>query len=447
MVKKKGGRDMNPADAFRKTQRAKEIQRNKKERKFQREAYSLKSNPDAIKEELKAVLDAEEDGKVSQTLRLKKRALQGAYDTAVKKKKEEEVKAKLGNDYAFHSEHGHGAPDRPPQESVYFHPTLNPLAIPPAGKPQRYRGSADVLALPAAGLHDPAAHNPAASLPVPKPPPLPAGPAPGQLLPPPPGAPPVPPGLPPQPGSAPLPPPPGPPPGSSGTVLPPPEGPPPTAAEEASNRLAGTSEEEAGPSPGSQAALPPPAGPPPGMMFPPRLPPPMGPPPGMMRPPGMHPGMHPLPPPAMPPPGFPRPLAPPPGPPPGMGPQKDGRTIISGATTVVRMPKAQNDKSVTSMVPASLRIRREAAPTTTMRPRVLSGLAAAKTPVVGPGFGLAPKLAPKAAAPSMAPAPGPKPAVPAVAAAADGGGTAMDRKYQDFLSEMAGLGALEGEAA
>lgn len=36
-------------------QRAKEIARNKKERKFQRDASKLKSNPDALKEELKEV--------------------------------------------------------------------------------------------------------------------------------------------------------------------------------------------------------------------------------------------------------------------------------------------------------------------------------------------------------------------------------------------------------
>lgn len=80
---------MNPADAFRKTQRAKEIARNKKERKFQRDAHSMKDNPEAIKEELKSVLDMEEtqEGRVNQTIRLKKRALQGAYDTALKKRK------------------------------------------------------------------------------------------------------------------------------------------------------------------------------------------------------------------------------------------------------------------------------------------------------------------------------------------------------------------------
>lgn len=88
MVKKKGGREINPADAFRKTQRAKEIARNKKERKFQRDAFALKAQPDQIRDELADVLDKEQEGQVlSQTLRLKKRALQSAYDAALKKKK------------------------------------------------------------------------------------------------------------------------------------------------------------------------------------------------------------------------------------------------------------------------------------------------------------------------------------------------------------------------
>ena len=36
-------------------QRQKEILRNKKERRFQRDAHALKANPEAIKEELKEV--------------------------------------------------------------------------------------------------------------------------------------------------------------------------------------------------------------------------------------------------------------------------------------------------------------------------------------------------------------------------------------------------------
>ena len=69
---------MNPADAFRKVQRQKEIQRNKRERQFQRDASKLRADPDEIKTQLQEVLDMQDEGKNSLTMRLKKKALQGA---------------------------------------------------------------------------------------------------------------------------------------------------------------------------------------------------------------------------------------------------------------------------------------------------------------------------------------------------------------------------------
>ncbi|EFN51835.1 hypothetical protein CHLNCDRAFT_139686 [Chlorella variabilis] len=69
MVKKKAGREINPADAHRKAERAKEIARNKKERQLQRAALKQ---------------------------RLKKKALQQAYDLAIKRKMEEEAAARMG---------------------------------------------------------------------------------------------------------------------------------------------------------------------------------------------------------------------------------------------------------------------------------------------------------------------------------------------------------------
>ena len=64
---------------------------------------------------------------------------------------------------------------RRPEDSVYFHPTINPQGLPPAGKPQRYRTS--LLAIEEA----PGSLRSLALLPVPKAPPLPQGPAPHQL--------------------------------------------------------------------------------------------------------------------------------------------------------------------------------------------------------------------------------------------------------------------------
>ena len=68
----------------------------------------------------------------------------------------------------FNNECGHGVPEQRPENSVYYHPTLNPSGIPPPGKTQRYRTD------PAAG--------PRVPLPVPAAPPLPAGPAPGDSM-------------------------------------------------------------------------------------------------------------------------------------------------------------------------------------------------------------------------------------------------------------------------
>ncbi|KAK9833413.1 hypothetical protein WJX81_003227 [Elliptochloris bilobata] len=390
MVKKKGGRDMNPADAWRKQIRQKEILRNKKERRFQRDAHALKADPEAIKEELKTVINMEVEGKVNLSVRMKKKALQGALEAAAKKKKEDAFKQQQEAQLTFSNCAGHGVAEKRPEDSVYYHPTLNPEGVPPPGKPQRYRTD------PTAG---PTAPRPAAGLPVPAPPPLPRGPAP-DALPPPPGPPPMPAG--PAPLGAvdgatrPLPPPPGPPPGAGG-MLPPPPGPPPGMG---------------GADAGVGGAL---------------LPPPLGPPPGML--PLARPGM---------PPGFGAQLAPPPGPPPGMTAAAGAKKAptISGASTVVKMPRAQDDRSVTAMVPASVRVRREAAPS--LKPRALSGSTGPGRgrPVVGPGFGLAP-------APTPAPVQAPRSVLlpRAMAAPAPAAG-AVDAKYQDFMAEMASLGAL-----
>lgn len=95
----------------------------------------------------------------------------------------------------------------------------------------------------------------------------------------------------------------------------------------------------------------------------------------------------------------------------------------------------QDDRTVTSMVPASVRVRREE-PSTKLR--LGPGAAVARSrPVVGPGFGLAP-AAPAGAAAATPAAAVARPAAPGAPAP----GTAIDRKYQAFLAEMSELGAV-----
>ena len=87
MVKNKSGSGMNPADAFRKAQRQKEIARNRRERQFVRQAARQVGDAEAIKAELSEVLALEEAGTVGTSVRLKKKVLQQAYEAALIKKK------------------------------------------------------------------------------------------------------------------------------------------------------------------------------------------------------------------------------------------------------------------------------------------------------------------------------------------------------------------------
>jgi hypothetical protein len=86
-MKTKGGKAMNPADAFRKEQRRKEVARNKLERRYVRDAGSKKETPNELKKELQELLDAEEGGTMNKAMRLRKKAITDAFDKALKAKR------------------------------------------------------------------------------------------------------------------------------------------------------------------------------------------------------------------------------------------------------------------------------------------------------------------------------------------------------------------------
>lgn len=94
MVKKKGGREMNPMDSHRKAERARQLARNKKERQMQREAMSLVDDPAVLRTQLKEILDEEELGPLNVTQRSRKKTLQRAYDAAIRRQMELEAKKK-----------------------------------------------------------------------------------------------------------------------------------------------------------------------------------------------------------------------------------------------------------------------------------------------------------------------------------------------------------------
>jgi len=432
MVKTKGGRIMNPADAFRKEQRKREVKRNKLERSFQRDANVNREKPEEILRQLSEILELEkQEGQLNKTLKLKKKVLQDAYEIAVKRNRVSASSSAAADGEGDENPYGHGVTERRPEDSVYYHPVHNPEGRPPPGKPQRYKTPAVPARPPSADQE--AMHREA--LPVPEAPPLPG--APPALAVPVPEAPPLPPGPEPSGGvpKAPLPPPPGPPPqlqarkAEAAAPLPPPPGPPPSL------RTAEGATESSGLKP-EAAPLPPPPGPPPasagqeGAHVPAPLPPPAGGPPSRLPPP-------PGPPPAYaggrlpPPPGPPPPsasamptalndgrLPPPPGPPPAAAApaastagaaKKEVTKVVSAQTTVVKRPLAQNDRTLTSMVPPALRVKREQSE-------------AKRRATVAPGFGLAPQLKPAQASSAAAPA-------------------SKDQNYLNFLEELQELGA------
>lgn len=116
---------------------------------------------------------------------------------------------------------------------------------------------------------------------------------------------------------------------------------------------------------------------------------------------------------------------------------KEAKPTIQAASTVVRIPRADQDKTVTSMVPASLRVRRDAAAAARSKKASFPSAPSAAPSLESeqgklPAFNAAPS-----AAPVLSNAPGSQ-TRPTLAT----GGGGFDRKYEDFMHEMADLGAL-----
>uniref|UniRef100_A0A5B7AF66 Wbp11/ELF5/Saf1 N-terminal domain-containing protein n=1 Tax=Davidia involucrata TaxID=16924 RepID=A0A5B7AF66_DAVIN len=266
----KGGKVMNPTDAYRKELRKKELKRNKKERKKVREVGILKKDPETLKEQIEKLEMMKADGALDKARKHKKRQLEDTLNLVIKKRKEYEEKLRDKGEAPVMFSHL-GPPRRrstaeeeervkhpKPEDSVYYHPTLNPTGAPPPGKPPMFKSSIgpriplsaasssgdassskseseDVaLAIPPPPPPPPLPHTGdvgagdgsimPASLPLPPPPPMPPKPAAADLgtsLPPPP-LPPPPPGPPPKEQAAVRPPLPPPPPLHQSTQPPPP---------------------------------------------------------------------------------------------------------------------------------------------------------------------------------------------------------------------------------
>jgi hypothetical protein len=87
-MKTKGGKLMNPADAFRKEQRKREIKRNKAERQYIRDAGSKKDDPSVLRAELEQLIALEQTTEgLNRLQKLRKKVVLEAYEAAVRRKK------------------------------------------------------------------------------------------------------------------------------------------------------------------------------------------------------------------------------------------------------------------------------------------------------------------------------------------------------------------------
>ncbi|KAF7838403.1 WW domain-binding protein 11 [Senna tora] len=179
----KGGKVMNPTDAYRKELRKKELKRvftfrsypysprtktpkpyftyllllrsleNKKERKKVREVGILKKDPEQLKKQIENLEMMKADGALDKARKHKKRQLQDTLNLVLKKRKEYEDKMKEKGETPVMFSHL-GLPRRrttaeeeervkhpKPEDSVYYHPTLNPTGAPPPGKPPMFKSS------------------------------------------------------------------------------------------------------------------------------------------------------------------------------------------------------------------------------------------------------------------------------------------------------------------
>jgi hypothetical protein len=83
----KGGKVMNPTDAYRKQIRKREIKRNKKERQKVREVGILKKDPEQIKDQIRKLDMSKAEGALDKARKHKKRQLEDTLKMVVKKRK------------------------------------------------------------------------------------------------------------------------------------------------------------------------------------------------------------------------------------------------------------------------------------------------------------------------------------------------------------------------
>lgn len=133
------GKGLNPADAYRKEQKKKEIKKSKKEREKVREVANLLNNPEQIENEIRRVQKESDANKLDKGLKDRLKELKAMKIVADRKQRAKGVGASSDGQERTSSAAPPAPAPRKPEESVYYHPVFNPTGAPPPGQPPMYR--------------------------------------------------------------------------------------------------------------------------------------------------------------------------------------------------------------------------------------------------------------------------------------------------------------------
>ena len=157
-----GSKTLAPGDKYRREQRKKEVAKNKAQRKSARDDALKTADVASLRDELHKLHQHKKLGLASNEKLDRIKVLERAIE-----EREEERRAKAAKGApepapavkvktigalrargteivaAGTARVDSGLGERRPQDSVYYHPTLNPTGRPPPGKPQKYKSAAD----------------------------------------------------------------------------------------------------------------------------------------------------------------------------------------------------------------------------------------------------------------------------------------------------------------
>ncbi|GAB9473411.1 unnamed protein product [Globisporangium polare] len=138
-------KSLNPMNAFRREQKKKELKKHKTERQRDKKQKLATMDAEELKTQLKTLERQVQMNPADGPTRKRKQELEDTLNAVLKKQKEmeaeQEQEEQVQKEPKTIQELTEANKERyqNPENSVYYHPTLNPFGVPPPGRPQMYR--------------------------------------------------------------------------------------------------------------------------------------------------------------------------------------------------------------------------------------------------------------------------------------------------------------------